>query len=266
MGGEGSAVAITQRVRLGSLLIDECTFDEASNRIIALANRNQLAAAVVVTPNMHHVAMAESNSRFRAACASAALVLPDGWPVVAAMRLLDGQQTGRVTGSDLAPQVLAEAAAGKLRIGIVGGRQGAAEQVAEKLTAQFPDAQVLLTAAPMFSADVDAADVARLVDLVKPTDLDVLLLCTGAPKSEILAAAAAPMINARVILCFGAAIDFMAGSQKRAPQWIRSIGFEWAYRVAQEPKRLAGRYLTSAPVFARVLAKQLLSDRRAKSS
>jgi N-acetylglucosaminyldiphosphoundecaprenol N-acetyl-beta-D-mannosaminyltransferase len=63
-------------------------------------------------------------------------------------------------------------------------------------------------------------------------------------------------INAKVALCVGATIDFLAGEQSRAPVWMRRVGLEWLYRVAREPRRLAARYAKDAFIFPRLVMRE----------
>jgi len=61
-----------------------------------------------------------------------------------------------------------------------------------------------------------------------------------------------------VLLGVGASLDFVAGIQKRAPRWMSKAGLEWLYRLAQEPRRLAARYLLRDPEFCLILLRQLM--------
>ncbi|MBI3558093.1 MAG: WecB/TagA/CpsF family glycosyltransferase, partial [Deltaproteobacteria bacterium] len=111
------------------------------------------------------------------------------------------------------------------------------------------------------SAD-EIADCAQ-IDEAKP---HLVWVGLGAPKQEIWMARARAQLNAPVLLGVGAAFDFLAGTKKRAPQWMQKGGLEWAYRFMQEPGRLAARYLKTNPVFVAAVAKQALLGKNTPSS
>ena len=83
----------------------------------------------------------------------------------------------------------------------------------------------------------------RIVAAVNATQPDVLLVGFGAPKQELWVHAHAEQLQAKVALCIGATIDFLAGEKRRAPRWMRRIGLEWLHRMSTEPRRLAKRVL-----------------------
>ena len=44
--------------------------------------------------------------------------------------------------------------------------------------------------------------------------------------------------QAKILVGVGGVFDFLTGKLYRAPQWMRSIGLEWLWRLMQEPKRI----------------------------
>ncbi len=208
---------------------------------------------LVVTPNIQHVAMLEVDNELRAAYERADLVLADGWPVVRAVRLLSGHRLHRITGADLFPAVCGRAASLGLRVGIVGGMHGAAADAAERLRSRHPELDVALILEPEMGFERDPSASEAVVRRIREADLDVLFLALGTPKQEIFAARHLEQMNAGVTLCVGAAVDFVAGRQRRAPHALRQIGLEWAFRAMHEPRRLMPRYARSAPVFLRAV-------------
>lgn len=98
------------------------------------------------------------------------------------------------------------------------------------------------------------------VKLVADTRPELLLVGLGAPKQERWSYRERHRLQARVILCVGATIDFLAGTRSRAPQWCQRYGLEWIYRTLEEPRRMLPRYATDSAMFPRLLVKQLLTD------
>ena len=85
---------------------------------------------------------------------------------------------------------------------------------------------------------------------------DVLVVGLGAPKQELWVHKHRERLTAKVALCVGATIDFLAGERRRAPAWMQEAGLEWLYRVASEPRRLAARYAKDALIFPRLFARE----------
>jgi N-acetylglucosaminyldiphosphoundecaprenol N-acetyl-beta-D-mannosaminyltransferase len=87
----------------------------------------------------------------------------------------------------------------------------------------------------------------------------IVLVCFGAPKQELFIHEARQILGSAVFLGVGAAIDFVAGTVRRAPRWISAMGLEWAYRLACEPTRLWRRYLVRDPRFLGIVLGDLFA-------
>jgi N-acetylglucosaminyldiphosphoundecaprenol N-acetyl-beta-D-mannosaminyltransferase len=147
------------------------------------------------------------------------------------------------------------------RVFLFGGGQGVAERAAQRLVEEFPGIQVVGTDASKVSLDDPPEARAPIAQRIAATKPDLVLVCLGAPKQEIFCDQHFRELAPAVMVCVGAGIDFIAGTARRAPRWISRSGLEWLYRLAQEPRRLAGRYLLRDPQFVAILARQILSDR-----
>ena len=248
--------ARTGAVRLGHAEVDAIGFDEAVSAIAQPASLRP-SPLLVVTPNIAHISMLERDAALQDAYARAGLVLADGWPVAAAATRLGGVAVPRVTGADLLPAVLDRAATTGLAVALVGGREGAAPLAAARAVADRPGLRVVLAEGPRFPDRPAAVDAERLAAMLPP-GADVVVLGLGAPKQELLVAAGlrAGVLPPAAYLCFGAAIDFLAGVVTRAPERWQRWHLEWAHRVVHEPRRLAGRYLVAAPRFAAVVVRE----------
>lgn len=244
-----------QRVTVGRTSVHALRFDEAVQEICRLASDH--SASMVVTPNIQHIALLESDEEFRRAYAAAELVLPDGWPVVAAMRLQTRGITRRVTGADLLPALCAAAVERGLSVGFLGGADRAVAGALDRMRLAAPGLRGHLAEEPPMGFERDPDTVRQVVEAVNQAAPDILFVGLGAPKQELFVEAHLDEMNVGVAVCVGAGIDFAAGRHSRAPRWLQACGLEWAYRVAREPRRLARRYVRSAPVFVRVVARDL---------
>jgi N-acetylglucosaminyldiphosphoundecaprenol N-acetyl-beta-D-mannosaminyltransferase len=209
-----------------------------------------------------HIVVAQSDERFRKAYAQASLALADGVPVLWAARLLGVPLPAKVSGSDLVMPLMRRAAERGFRVYFLGGAPGVAARAAEKLRVEIPNVQIVGTDSPQIKIDQDPEERAKILERIKRAAPDIVLVALGAPKQEIFSEESREALSPAVLICVGASLDFIAGVAKRAPAWISKVGFEWLYRLAQEPKRLASRYLLRDPEFFLIVARQFMNRPR----
>jgi N-acetylglucosaminyldiphosphoundecaprenol N-acetyl-beta-D-mannosaminyltransferase len=113
--------------------------------------------------------------------------------------------------------------------------------------------QVVGTFSPPPGFERKPAENEQILAAIAAAHPDVLLVGLGAPKQELWVHAHASRIDAKIALCIGATIDFLAGEKRRAPRWMRRVGLEWVHRLATEPRRLASRYLRDAWIFPQLI-------------
>ncbi len=219
----------------------------------------ELRCRYVVTPNVDHAVMIQTNTGLQESYAGAALVLADGAPVVMASRLLCKALPERVAGSDLVP-ALFEAAAqrGKntnqpLRVFLLGAGPGVADRAAKVIHERWPGVKVVGTLSPPLGFEYDEAENERILEAVAECQPDLVLIGLGAPKQELWIGEHANRLQAKAALCIGATIDFIAGEKSRAPRLLQKLGLEWLHRVATEPTRLTERYARDAWVFPQLV-------------
>jgi N-acetylglucosaminyldiphosphoundecaprenol N-acetyl-beta-D-mannosaminyltransferase len=245
-----------KRVRVGSLELDALSKPEAIEAIIRLVREGR--GGTVFTPNVDHIVQAEHDLAFREAYTRTALSLVDGTPVLWAARLLGTPLPEKLSGSDLFEPLVERAARERLRIVLLGGGSGVAELAARNLRERIPTLQVVDTLAPrlgLTATDEERACVARL----QQAQADLIFVCLGAPKQELFSDRNRQALAPAVLVGFGAAVDFAAGTVPRAPGWVSRAGLEWAFRLGREPRRLAARYLLRDPEFLKIVALQALS-------
>lgn len=245
------------RVELFGVEIDPLRMDQAVAQILAWVADPAERCHYVVTPNVDHVVMLQHHAGLRAAYGDAGMVLVDGAPVLWSSRLLNHPLPERVAGSDLVPALFSAVPADQpLRVYLLGAGPGVAERAATNVHRRWPAVEIVGTYCPPLGFERDAAENDKILAQVAAADADVLIVGLGAPKQELWVHQHRARIAARVALCVGATIDFLAGEKNRAPVWMRDAGMEWMYRVASEPKRLAARYARDAWVFPRLLARE----------
>lgn len=235
---------------------------EATQQLLSWCRSTQSdGCRYVVTPNVDHAVMYQYRSDLRAAYADAALVLADGAPVVWASRMLGKALPERVAGSDLVPTLFTDASiadsAEPLRVFLLGAAPGVAERASDRIEEEWTGVDVVGTYSPPLGFEKDADENDYIIDLIAGAEPDVLIVGLGAPKQELWVHDHRERIDAKVALCVGATIDFLARHRERSPVWMRRTGLEWVHRIWSEPRRLAGRYARDAWVFPQLVWKEI---------
>jgi N-acetylglucosaminyldiphosphoundecaprenol N-acetyl-beta-D-mannosaminyltransferase len=210
----------------------------------------------LATLNLDHVVKLASNTEFLKAYREHDAVCADGFPIVWLGRMA-GKDIIRTAGSDLLLPVIELACEMGKSIAIVGTTETIIAAATEKLKQQFPLLNIAYTVSPPFGFDPLSHDAVNIMRHVEESGVSICLLAFGAPKQEILAAVGRRITKGVGFISIGASIDFIAGHQVRAPQWVQSINMEWLWRMLSNPRRLCMRYLQCAMVFPVLLFRAL---------
>jgi N-acetylglucosaminyldiphosphoundecaprenol N-acetyl-beta-D-mannosaminyltransferase len=235
---------------------------EAHDLVHAWTREAGGALRYVVTPNVQHTMVFQDHAEFREAYSGAALVIADGWPLVASSRLFGTPLPERVTGSDLLPGLFDRASAeAPLTVYLLGAAPGVGDKARDAIHARWPHVRVVGTYSPPLGFEQDPAQNERILTHIAETSPDVVVVGLGAPKQELWTYRFRERIRAKVALCLGGTIDFMAGNTKRAPNWIRTARLEWLHRALSEPRRLGRRYAEHAVLFPALVARTWLTNK-----
>lgn len=212
----------------------------------------------VVTPNVDHIVTLARNERFVDAYRRAELRVIDGWPVRVALKWLHGADAPVIPGSDLVPALFDECERRNigLRVFLLGAAAGVADVAARRIAARWTNVRVVGTSSPDYGFEKCPEASQRICDLVSSVSPDLLVVGLGAPKQELWVADNAWRIRAKVAICAGATIDFLSGTKKRAPAGVRRLRLEWAFRMLQEPRRLAMRYMRGMVYFPMIVLQE----------
>jgi N-acetylglucosaminyldiphosphoundecaprenol N-acetyl-beta-D-mannosaminyltransferase len=222
------------------------------------------ARGYVCVCNVHTVMASAEDPDLRAALLSSSVNVPDGQPLVWAMKALGHRLERRVYGPELMARACERAAASGQRFYLYGGRnQGALFQLALNLRQRYPGIKIVGGYSPPHRPlTTEERDV--VIGEINSAGPDVVWVGIGVPKQEKWMAGMRPHLEAPVLVGVGAAFDFHAGLVAQAPGWIQDAGLEWAYRLAREPRRLWRRYLRYNPRFLTAFARQLTADRMSR--
>ncbi len=235
------------------------SFDAAVERIdTRYARREPVAVAFA---NAHTLNVAADSAEFRAALQNS-LVFNDGIGVDLASRLLYGAPfPENLNGTDFGPNYL-RATRHRYRIFMLGARPGTAERAAQRLASICPQHEFVGCHHGHFATE----QIPELIDRIRHAKADVLLVAMGNPKQELFIQQHLAATGCTLGIGVGALFDFLAGNVPRAMPWVQRWRLEWLYRLAQEPRRLARRYLVGIPVFLTRIAGQFWSGARVKTA
>jgi len=222
---------------------------------IAGAVRARRKGYICVT-GVHGVMEAQGDDNFRRILNDAFLCTPDGMPMVWLGKINGHREMRRVYGPDLLLDVCAWSETNSCRHFFYGGADGVAQLLAEKLKARFPKLAIVGTFTPPFRA-LTADEEKQLAEQVRAARPDIFWVGLSTPKQEKFMAEFLPKLEVTLMVGVGAAFDFHAGRVRQAPFWMQRSGLEWFYRLCQEPRRLARRYLKNNPRFLLKIAGQL---------
>ena len=228
---------------------------ETAVAAIAEAVRARRRGYICVT-GVHGVMEAQNDPAFRKILNESLLCTPDGMPMVWMGKIRGHPEMCRVYGPDLMLDVCAWSEKNPCRHFFYGGAPGVAEALAEKLKARFPKLEITGTFTPPFRA-LNAGEEKQFVETIRAVQPDILWIGLSTPKQEKFMAEFLPKLDVTLMIGVGAAFDFQSGRAKQAPRWMQRSGLEWFYRLCQEPRRLAKRYLRNNPLFALKIAGQL---------
>ncbi len=255
MRREEISAAFQSREVLGTR-IDAVSYAEAVE--IVLDTARQERSGYLCACNVHMVMEGHDDPDFQKIVNSGLLVVPDGVPLVWALRSLGVTRQTRVYGPELMLRILAVAPSAGVKIGLLGTIPSTLEKLKRNLSKKYPGLQIVYSFSPSFD-DGSQGETSEIIRGIQESDAQVVFVAMGCPKQENWMAANSGRIPA-VLLGVGAAFDFHAGVTPMAPALLQRAGLEWAFRFAVDPRRLAKRYLKHNPRFVALFTAQLLGE------
>jgi N-acetylglucosaminyldiphosphoundecaprenol N-acetyl-beta-D-mannosaminyltransferase len=178
------------------------------------------------------------------------LIVADGMPLVWASRLRGTPLPERVAGSTMCVRLAQDLARDGRSLYLLGGNRGVAERAGKILADQYPGLRIAGTFCPEFGFEKEPAKIEEIRERLKAAQPDVVYVALGSPKQEELIARLRPDFPKTWWMGVGIGLSFITGDVHRAPMWMQNVGLEWVHRLAQEPRRLASRYLVAGIPFA----------------
>lgn len=226
-----------------SAAVDNVSLEQALTGILETLRHGRARLVHFVHP--HALNTAFTDSTLREQLARADLVLPDGIGLRLAARLLGVSLRHNLNGTDLLPVLCARAAEEGIPLVLVGAAEGVAEACRERLLAATPGLRIPIA----HHGYVDEAASRALAERIRELGRVIVLVGMGTPLQERWAHDYLADLPECTALTVGGLFDFFSGRMPRAPLALRELGLEWAFRLVQEPRRLAKRYLVGNPLF-----------------
>jgi len=218
---------------------------------------NSRKSQVCVT-NAYSLVLMQKDKEFKDITNSASLIVTDGKPLVWISRLYGEPIPERVAGPDLVYELSKTSAKKGCRLFFLGSNSTTLERMVENLKGMFPSLRIAGVYSPSFKSQFSERENEEIISLINKVKADVLFVGLGAPKQEKWIWEHKNELQVPVLIGVGAAFDFIAGTVKRAPNWMQKCGLEWLFRLCQEPARLWRRYLIGNLIFLWLVGKELI--------
>ena len=232
------------------------SFDEQMFLIMKWARMKE--SRIVCLANVHMLIEAYKEKQFNLILEAADLVTSDGMPLVWMLKLLGIRNQERIAGMDVFLRLCELCSSCKISLFFLGSKTEVLEKIRHRLNQDFPNLSIAGMESLPFRTLSETEDEA-LIQRINNSGAGIVMVCLGCPKQEYWMMQHRHKITA-VMLGVGAVFSVYAGIQRRAPSLIRNYGFEWFYRLIQEPSRLWRRYYSTIPSFLLLALQQIIEE------
>ena len=199
---------------------------------------------LVITLNVDQTIRLTTDLEFRLAFNQAAIVTLDGMPLVNFLKIFLHTKSVRLTGADILLQAAKFASVNNLKLCLLGGAPDIAKKACSNLREMHPSLIVEAIDFPFVEvSDFQTNSLTGVVDHLNEFKPNLVFVCLGSPKQEIFFQSHTEILPAGIYIGSGASLDFIGEWKIRAPELVQHLSLEWAWRLVQEPRRLARRYL-----------------------
>lgn len=224
--------------------------DRAAVHGALLERASAQQSGYVCVANVHTTMMGFFDHEYQRVTNTAFLAVPDGMPLVWAMRSLGASGQDRVRGPTLMRELVDLGRKCGLKHYLYGGSPAVVSELQKVLEQQYPGAQIVGAESPPFKplAEITEAEWKAAAERINRSGAQLVWIGLGAPKQELWMYRQREAVRG-IMLGVGAAFDLIPGRIPEAPSWMQAMGLEWVYRFAKEPGRLWRRYLFNNPAF-----------------
>ncbi len=246
---------VAERVVVVGCPVDAVTMQEAVARVEDAVARRETCQHVAI--NAAKIVKFQGDPALREAILGCELITADGQAVVWAGRILRQRLPERVAGIDLMQALLDASARRDYRVFLLGARPSVLAAAEAAMVKRLPELHVVGRHHGYFKPEDEEA----VVDAIVNANPDLLFVALETPAKELFLARHRARIAVPFIMGVGGTFDVMAGVKRRAPGVLQRVGLEWLYRLVQDPRRLAGRYVVGNSKFIWLVARELARGR-----
>ena len=229
------------RMKFMNTEIDNLTMQETLDAIDKIIAKEK--GEYVVTPNVDHIVQLEKDKELKAVYDNASLILTDGKPLLWIAKWYGTPIKEKISGSDLFPLLCERSAQKGYKMFFLGAKEGVAAKAAANLMKRYEGLNVVDTYSPPFGFESNQLEINKIKNMITKSKPDILIVGLRCPKQEKFMYHYCKELDVPISFGLGASFDFEAGNIKRAPKWMANHGLEWLFRITQDPKRMAKRYL-----------------------
>ncbi len=211
--------------------------------------------------NANKMWLADKDPNLRAIIQRAELVIPE-YAVVWGCRILSNPVRGHIGGIMLLKSLLPRLEASRIPVYFLGARDNILRDMVARVHERYP----ALIISGAHSGYFQQEEIPAIIESINHSGAKILFVAMGSPRQEKWIEQQRPHLGVQVAIGVGGSFDVLSGAKKDAPSWVRHGG-EWVYRLAQDPRNLWKRYLTTNPWFvARVLRQKFMPCKMSKTS
>jgi len=234
--------------------VSQTSIDEVSNIL------NKTAGNRIAICNANTLVRSARNSDIADLVNNFTIRTPDGFPVAKALSILTKQNFPRVDGYKVFLRTIEDGLDRNLSHYFFGSDEFTTELMIKNLKKDYPEIHISGYICPEFMESAQL--VKKYADEIQNIDADIVWVSLGFPKQEMFI----DQVNVTMdinsnFVGIGGVFEWVAGTKKKAPEWVADIGLEWLLRLVQDPKRLYKRYLIDNTLFMFYFFRQLLFRR-----
>jgi N-acetylglucosaminyldiphosphoundecaprenol N-acetyl-beta-D-mannosaminyltransferase len=226
------------RINLFGILVSKINLKETG---LFLSKYNYEQTGYICLPDLSVIVSAQKDKKLVHILNNSLLTLPDGKPLEFLGKLKGEKGMSTVSGYWLIKQLLQS----NLNHYFYGSQQEKTKSLVDKLRIEFPVSKIIgFGSPPLLNLDEieNNATVLNEIERINQLKPDIIWVGISSPKQDYLVYHYSKHLQYGVMIAVGGVFDYLSGSKKISPEWIKQIGFRWLYRLIQEPRRLWKKY------------------------
>jgi N-acetylglucosaminyldiphosphoundecaprenol N-acetyl-beta-D-mannosaminyltransferase len=230
-----------KRILINNVPVDNITTEEAYQKVVAAVEKKIFIQ--IVTPNIDHLALAQKDIKFLTVLKSSELSIADGMGIIYLSRLIKSPICENIGGRRLFLKLCEDSVKHRWRIFFLGSQNNIAKKAASVLEKRISGIQIVGAISPSNHFEMDNNETLKIIETINNSNADILFVGVGSPKSEKWIYDQRKNFNVSVAMVMGHGFDLIVGKVKPSPEIFTTYGFEWLYRLVQNPNYLFKRYV-----------------------